>query len=375
MRLLPRRLDPDLLIRFGVSVGAVGAATLIRLLLVHLPVEQEGSFLLFLGAVMVAAWFGGLGPGLFATALSGLVINFLFTQPALTLGFTNPGDAVRLALYAGEGAVISVLAESLHRARRRSELSEAEARQLERRILEISDDERRRVGHDLHDGLGQHLTGIAFLSKALQAKLTARGSAESGDAVKIAELVSESVGWTRDLARGLEPIGLDADGLQGALHLLAANTDRLVGIDCSFEPESEELQLSASEAMHLYRITQEAVNNAVRHARAKRIRVALRQLAGRVRVSIEDDGVGLPPPPSQGSTPSPGGTGESPGMGLQIMRYRARMIGATLSIGRGDAGGTRVVCELPVPDRATQPQRPPASGRASTEPYVHNQTR
>ena len=136
---------------------------------------------------------------------------------------------------------------------------------LSRRILDISDAERRRIGQDLHDGLGQHLTGVAFLSKALQQRLAGKSLPEAADATKIAALVSESIGQTRALAKGLAPVGLEDGGLHfrpvAACRRHAVFSTSTAPVSCDDELELPDL----ARATHLYRIAQEAVNNAVRH--------------------------------------------------------------------------------------------------------------
>jgi two-component system, LuxR family, sensor kinase FixL len=249
----------------------------------------------------------------------------------------DTSDAVRLLLFVGEGAFISLLGARLQAARRRAEASEAEARYLEQKILDISDDERRRIGQDLHDGLGQHLTGVAFLSKALQQRLASKDLPEATDATKIASLVSESIGQTRALAKGLAPVGLEDGGLASALTQLASATSSVFGIDCTCQ-SAEGIELpDLAVATHLYRIAQEAVNNAIRHGRGNHVVVSLGSDGRRVCLQVEDNGIGIISRNDHG------------GMGLQIMSFRARMIGGSLQVQRRDSdGGTIVTCTAPL---------------------------
>jgi signal transduction histidine kinase len=209
-------------------------------------------------------------------------------------------------------------------------------KELEREILEISDEEQQRIGRDLHDMLGQNLTGIAFLSKVLARRLAERAAAEAEQADQIAQLVSTALSQARTISHGLCPVELTAEGLMIAMRQLADGVERLFGIPCSFDCPSPVLISDAAAAKNLYHIAQEAVSNATKHAQPRQLRIALLEDGGRMSLSVSDDGVGLPERLPQDK-----------GMGLRIMNYRANLIGATLQVGRGPAGGTRVVCSLP----------------------------
>jgi PAS domain S-box-containing protein len=216
-----------------------------------------------------------------------------------------------------------------------------ESKRLETAILEISAREEHRIGQDLHDGLGQHLTGIAFMSKVLERKLADKSEAEAADASKIVRLVNEAIHKTRELSRGLLPVVSDARGLMSALEHYASEVEDLFGLACRFECDRPVLIHDETVAEHLYRIAQEAVNNAVKHAHGKNILIGLCADGDGVSLSIRDDGAGLPKDVTN-----------STGMGLHIMNYRAKMIGATLQIQSGSRGepsghsGTVVTCKL-----------------------------
>lgn len=213
-----------------------------------------------------------------------------------------------------------------------------ERRQLEREIIEVSERERQRIGYDLHDSLGQHLTGIAFLSKVLAQRLEARGAAEAVEAAQIVEFVNQAIGQARKLARGLAPVTLETYGLTFALQELADGIVTLFHLPCQVCSERAIHITDHAAAMHLYRIAQEAVNNAVKHGKAQQITITLALVQGGLTLTVRDDGVGL-------TTTDP----ERPGMGLRIMHHRARMIGATLEVQPGPSGGTQVVCTVDNP--------------------------
>lgn len=211
----------------------------------------------------------------------------------------------------------------------------AKRERVEKELLAVSEREQRRIGHDLHDSLCQHLTGTAMAGQVLGEKLAARDLPESGDADRLVALVEEGITLARDLARGLSPVELDAEGLTTALRNLAKTTTERFRVKCRLDdPDPAPIDDPAA-AIHLFRIAQEAVSNAIRHGRAKNVVIRLAAAPEGVRMTIEDDGSGLP-------SRMP----ERIGMGLNIMQHRASMIGATFEIQR-QTPGTRVVCLLP----------------------------
>src|ERR1700733_332666 len=215
-----------------------------------------------------------------------------------------------------------------------------ERQRLQKTILEISGREQRRIGQDLHDGLGQHLTGIAFMSKVLQQKLAESALPESADADKILKLVNVAVSKSRELARGLLPVMSGTHGLTSGLKQLASEVEDLFKISCRFDCDDQVLIGDVDVATHLYHIAQEAVNNAIKHGKAKHVIIRLSSFKKVCTLTITDDGVGIPDIPNSDS-----------GMGLHIMKYRASMIGGTLQVGRASHGGTSIDCAFPLKDR------------------------
>lgn len=210
-----------------------------------------------------------------------------------------------------------------------------EAKRLERTILEISGREQRRIGQDLHDGLGQHLTGVAFMSKVLEQRLREKSLPEAVEAAKIVGLVNEAIDKTRKLSHGLLPVLSDARGLMAALEGLALEVEDLFQVTCRFECDQPVLIRESDIATHLYHIAQEAVNNALKHGHPRRIAICLEGGSEGSFLSIDDDGVGLPETPGVR------------GVGLEIMHYRAKMIGGVLEIRSRTDGGTSVYCAFP----------------------------
>jgi len=212
-----------------------------------------------------------------------------------------------------------------------------ERKRLEQAVLDISVREQRRIGQDLHDGLGQHLTGIAFMSKVQEQKLAEKGLPDAADAAKIVKLVNEAIEKTRELSRGLLPVLSESRGLMSALQRWAGEVEDLFGISCSFLCVEPVLIHDDAVGTHLYHITQEAVNNAIKHGSARHIVIALGASGEWGVLTISDDGSGI-----ARVAPS------HKGMGLHIMNYRAKMIGGTLEMAAGKPHGTVVTCRFPM---------------------------
>jgi len=209
-------------------------------------------------------------------------------------------------------------------------------RSLEKQILEISDREQARIGHDLHDGLCQLLVSTAFDCNHLQERLASAHRPETQDAQKIADLLDQAITQARQLARGLYPVQLEADGLVSSLEELAEAARDRFKIQCAVECLPPIVIPNNTVATHLYRIAQEALNNAVRHGQPSRILIHLQMPDHRLELTITDDGVGLPQ------------NEKSDGLGLHIMDYRTRTVGGMLEISGEPGGGTRVRCTVPL---------------------------
>ncbi len=208
---------------------------------------------------------------------------------------------------------------------------------LEEELLKASDDERARIGQDLHDDLCQQLTGIELRTEVLKHRLADLPAARE-EAEKIGGYVRVAMLHARTLAYGLSPVQLDANGLMSALHELVANIAELFSVDCEFRCDSPVLIADQFVATHLYRIAQEAISNAIRHGHARHVAVSLAPSPEGGVLTVADDGSGC-------STT----IWESTGMGLRIMHYRSEMIGATLRLEPGAGGGTAVICEFQAP--------------------------
>lgn len=224
-------------------------------------------------------------------------------------------------------------------------------RKLERLVAEASASEQQRIGQDLHDGLGQQLAGLSFFCKSLTTRLEAKDIPEAADARRMNELITSALVQARGLAKGLAPVMAGHQGLSLALEQLATYVSSTFSIPCRFHgPNAIDIR-DTTVATHAYRIAQEAVTNALKHAKPWNVLVTLATENGQIVLTIEDDGTGL----------STSGTGM--GSGREIMRARAAVIGGTLQIVPGVAGGTIVRCCFP--------QEPAQDNQNDTGPDAH----
>jgi PAS domain S-box-containing protein len=210
-----------------------------------------------------------------------------------------------------------------------------ERKRLEREVLEIAESERARIGQDLHDGLGQSLSGLSLLSKVLERQLAAAAPDQAEQARQIRVLVDDTIGHLHMLARGLFPVTLEQEGLRRTLDFMMEGVRYTHGIRYRIRSVDGAEPIEKSRAIQLFRIAQEAVNNAIRHGRARRIAIVLgRNEDGRF-LAIRDDGVGFQPDALRGE-----------GIGLRSMRHRAGVLRGTLEFGNAPRCGAFVVCRF-----------------------------
>ena len=213
--------------------------------------------------------------------------------------------------------------------------AEAEHQRLEREVIAAAERERKSIGADLHDGLGQLLTAVGLMCTALKEDAAPTQPDVAKGLERMSGLLREAVAQTRYLARGLVPVGGEPDALQNGLAELAARTDGLGRVRCDFICDEPVLLADPAVVGHLYRIAQEALNNALKHARAGRITIGLERAGDELRLEVTDDGAGLP-------------AEHSSGVGLGLMRHRASLIGATLTIDSTRGKGVAITCLLPL---------------------------
>jgi signal transduction histidine kinase len=314
-------------------------------------VDYFTGFLIFFSAfyllpVGLAAWYVG--------RIVGVVISILSVSVWLGGDFAAgaPYPSVLVPIWNGAIAfivylvVVATLAnlrklqkELEERVRQRTGALTGEIQErarLEKELVEIGEQAQRQIGHDLHDTLGQHLTATAFAGQVLTAQLENKSLPEATSSKNLVKLIEESIGLTRQFARGLQPVELKPEGLMDGFQELARNVSERFKVSCEFECREPVLLNDAESSTQLYRIAQEAVTNAIKHGRAKFINISLEKYNDATTLVVTDDGVGLP---EKGR--------DSEGMGLRIMAYRASMMGATFHIERLPESGTRVICRLP----------------------------
>ena len=236
--------------------------------------------------------------------------------------------------------VVLVVAADAVKARRQLDRSRIEAlehtQELEREILWTSEQEQQRIGRDLHDSLGPQLAAIGYAATFLADDLRQREQPEVAKAERIREMVGEAISLSRDLTRGIFPVQMDGVGLSIALEDLARTTTSQRGMSVSLHETGDTHLANAEDGMHLYRIAQEAVNNAAKHGGARKVTIVLSSSGDSLHLAVADDGKGMALPPDGARS-----------MGLHSMKYRARAVGGELKIDSNPSEGTIVSCEIP----------------------------
>ncbi len=213
-----------------------------------------------------------------------------------------------------------------------------ERKRLENELLEIAENERRRIGFDLHDDLGQKLTGASMMIKGLEQRLAAEKHVCVDEARRIGVLMQEIVTHTHNLARQFSSLDVTGDNLTVVLSRLSANVKKMFEITCGLTIEGPLPELSANSTLQLYKIAQEAVSNAIKHGKASQVSIHIESHHDELVMTIKNDGLPFSRPATAQNR-----------MGLRIMNYRASTIGATLEIQPLNKGGTIVNCVIPTP--------------------------
>lgn len=327
---LPR---PNLAQRYAVAVLATAAALVVTRALS--PLKDYFAFDMFQGAVFLSAWYGGFRPGLLATLLSALAMNY-FLMPPINAFALLPTDFARVIVFGAVGVMMSTLSAKLREAQGQLlEANDTLERRLKERteeVLTISGREQQRIGQDLHDGLCQTLTGARLLTEALKTKMA--GDSWAADLEKIESRLREVQSQAETVSRGLYPVELEANGLMSALQDLVDRFPSLHPVACRFVCRRPVHVHDHDTAVHLFRIAQEAMVNAVKGGKAHCIEVRLMTLGEHRLLTIADDGTGIRPNPAR------------KGMGLKIMEFRARAVGAAFTIRPRRPTGTLVACVL-----------------------------
>jgi signal transduction histidine kinase len=309
-------------------VGILGAIDMVT------PFELT-LFMFYTCPILFVAWYGTRGASVFLAVVSTFVWWYAnkSAQPftAQSFAWAAVNRVVLLGLIAVGGAAMATQREAL-----RARVSALErTRELEEEILRVSEREKMRIGQDLHDGLCQHLAAIDCAVECLKLDLEEKELPEADAAAFIQKQLTHSIVEARELARGIFPVQMNEDGLLVALDELVSTTNRLRQISVQLCVHGEIKIREPQVGMHLFRIAQEALSNAGKHARASHVRVDLATVDHTITLTVTDDGRGLPALPSA-----------TKGLGLQTMNYRARSLGGTLDICRVPEGGTMVRCAV-----------------------------
>jgi signal transduction histidine kinase len=324
------------------SLGIVGVVGSVD----YLTGYETFFFIFYLLAVFVAVWFVGVPVGVLVSALSAtvwIVTNIAAGEHYSSLFVPVWNAMIMFAFYlivVGLLATLRTLQRELEeRVRQRTAALSEEIQErtfLQKKLLETVEREQRRIGYDLHDGLGQHLTGMALAGQVLVQRLADKSSPETAEARRLVELVEQAIELTRTLARDLQPIEIQAGQVVNSFQVLATRVSQQFKVCCQFECHLNAPLDEMNIITQLYRIAQEAVTNAVRHGKATHINICLDSADDEIVLTVTDDGIGLPENARTGN-----------GMGLRIMAYRASMIGATFRIERlSSLSETRVTCRL-----------------------------
>lgn len=313
-------------LRFGLA--GVGLVNLINALLAHYGNSH------------------GVGPFAGASNVDGLVRWFLFTNVVCSTGLIlaatiTAEHQARKELKESHDELESKVEErTVELAYANADLQQemATRQRLESALIQVSEAQQKSIGRELHDGLGQHLTSIAFFGAALQQNLETQKRSEAGAAQRIVDLVNQSIDMTRRISHGLYPAALESQGLTAALEELADNTRALKGIGCDLRADPAVRVDDPRIAINLYRLAQEAVHNAVKHGKARHVHIDLSYSNGHNRLSISDDGIGINPERLE----------QGLGLGMYSLRERASLLGGTLEIGPPPQGGTTISVIYPV---------------------------
>lgn len=291
---------------------------------------EVSLFVFYAFPILFAVWFGDRAISILVSLLCAIVwwwADVRAGHPYLIDWIQTYNTLARLMFFffvVGGGSALKAQLKLLERTQR-----------LEREIIKISEREQQRIGQDLHDGLCQYLAAISCAASSLRNDLQKKLSPEAQAAGEIAELLKQGVTQTRNLSRGLFPVQMDEAGLASALDELASSATRLLSIECDFESIGRVPIYDNATATHLYRISQEALNNATRHGHATKVSIALMAEGEIVTLSIADNGKGLPKTLEK-----------IDGMGLKIMDYRARLIDGQLEVANNPGGGVILTCSF-----------------------------
>jgi signal transduction histidine kinase len=303
-----------------------------------------------------AAWYGGSVVGCIVSLIGTITWSTaeLHLKPSLGIDHLVLNAFFRLGVFAFVTLILSSLRQTrsgLERkvAERTRELELEVGRRvaMERELAVVSHREQQRIAYELHDGLGQELGGLAFQSKMLASRLRGLSSPLAEDAERLVAFLNRSIGKTRALSRLLDPVGGETVKLRDALSQLVDYSGEAFSVGCTLQAPEQLPALGQEANLHLYRIAQESIRNAMEHGEATHVSVSVEVANDLLTLTISDNGCGLKEP-----SPSPEA---GRGMGLRIMNYRAAALGARVEITSNKGAGSQVTCELPLHGAGSTP--------------------
>lgn len=330
------------LIALNHAIAALAVAAALGMTIVIFPIIKPVAAPLFLGAIMVSAWRGGTGPGLVATILAGVAIDYFFVPPIheLTLSWD---DASRFFVFTLEGLVISWLIATRRAASDEISQSRERLRALSVHLQSVREEELARVAREIHDELGQVLTGLKYDVYWIREQLT-RAREESATAAVVEKTqsmlknIDSTILSVRRIMTELRPAVLDDLGLAAAIEWQARDFQERTGIQCNLISNVEELDLDSETLTSVFRIFQESLTNIARHAGASMVSIGLQSDGETLSLEMEDDGRGIKDEEIA--------TKQS--FGIMGMRERARLLNGKLDISSARAKGTTVSLQIPL---------------------------
>ncbi len=327
------------LMRYGSALVFVVSALLVTLAIWSL-VKPLGSPL-FLAAIMISAWWGGFRSGLFATILSGIIVDYIFIAPEYRF-VGNWDDILRLSVFIAEGIVLSWLIDTRRIATEKLEKSHEQLQDLSQHQQTLRETEQKRIALEIHDELGQSLTGIKMDVHWLKRQINqpTENLSESSVSDKLSELskqIDSTISSVRRIATELRPAVLDDFGLIAAIEWQAQEFERKTEVPCIFKYNEENLDLDPESSTAVFRIFQETLTNITRHADASTIKVFFATSNDQFLMRVEDNGKGIDLDKIKNRK----------SLGILGMHERARLIGGELNIFKRKSGGTTVELAIP----------------------------
>jgi len=327
-------------LRLVVALGFVLAALLTNLLL-SFAVERPISSPLFLVAIGCSAWLCGFRIGVLATVASGFLIDFFFVVPILQY-YASRDEVVRLLIFLGEGGIISWVVEMARIANNARDRSNEQLRALADRQQTVRESEQKRIALEIHDELGQALTGLKMAVHLLRRDVDTNGDEMPADNMskklkELSSIIDATIGTVRRIATELRPSILDDFGLIAAMEWQAQEYERKTGIPGIFRSDTDHLDLCPHAQIAVFRIFQEALTNIARHSKATHFTVDIESNADPIVITIRDDGVGF----------EPGTLSQIHSLGIVGMKERANLSGAEFSIYNRHSGGVGIELKIP----------------------------